>query len=127
LGRAERAMRDSEDALKEGKPGEAVGPQTKAVDQLQQGMEALRQEMAKQGQQGQPGGPPGPGAQGKDPLGRPLPDRGGMGAATGEVRIPEQMELRRAREILDELRKRAGQPSRPEEERDYIDRLLPTF
>ena len=65
--------------------------------------------------------------QGKDPLGRPRQDRGGQGADTGDVHIPEQMELRHAREILDELRKRAGEPSRPPVERDYIDRLLPEF
>jgi len=129
LGRAERAMREAAEALGEGQPREAVGPETKAVDQLQQGMESLRQEMAKQGEQQRPGGTErGPQAgQGKDPLGRPLPDRGGQGAATEKVRIPEHMELRRAREILDELRKRAGEPSRPEVERDYIDRLLPQF
>lgn len=129
LGRAERAMREAAEALKQGQPGEAVSPETKAVDQLQQGMESVRQELAKKDEQNQPGGTePGPQTgQGKDPLGRPLADRGGRGAAKGDVRIPEQMELRRAREILDELRKRAGEPGRPEIERDYIDRLLPQF
>jgi Flp pilus assembly CpaE family ATPase len=37
------------------------------------------------------------------------------------------MELRKAREILDELRRRAGEPARPPLERDYIERLLPQF
>ena len=35
--------------------------------------------------------------------------------------------LERAKEILDELRRRAGETARPEQERDYIDRLLRRF
>ncbi len=122
LGRAERAMRDAAQSLKEGRPGSAVAPQAKALDQLQQAMQSARQELAKKGQQ------PGPGQQGagKDPLGRPLQD-GGKGTNTGNVRVPEKMELRRAREILDELRKRAGESGRPAVERDYIERLLPEY
>lgn len=128
LGRAERAMRDSAEALKQGSPQGAVDPQNKALDQLQQAMESVRQEMAKQNE-GKPdqGGQGQRSDQGKDPLGRPRQDRGGQGADTGDVHIPEQMELRHAREILDELRKRAGEPNRPPVERDYIDRLLPEY
>ena len=37
------------------------------------------------------------------------------------------MEMRRAREILEELRKRSGERQRPPLERDYIDRLLKQF
>jgi hypothetical protein len=37
------------------------------------------------------------------------------------------MERRRAREILDELRRRAGERHRPVPERNYIDRLLKRF
>lgn len=127
MGRAEQAMREATQALESGKPGEAVGPQSKALDQLQQAMKNLRQEMARRQQQQGQGGPgaPRPG-QGRDPLGRPL-DEGGLGTRTGDVRIPDQMELRRAREILNELRERSGDPKRPEIERDYIDRLLPRY
>jgi hypothetical protein len=35
--------------------------------------------------------------------------------------------LQRARDILNELRKRAGEQKRPKEELDYIDRLLKQF
>jgi hypothetical protein len=35
--------------------------------------------------------------------------------------------MRRAREILDELRRRAGERNRPQIELDYIDRLLDIF
>jgi hypothetical protein len=43
------------------------------------------------------------------------------------VKIPEEAELQRAREILDELRRRSGQYGRPQMEREYIDRLLKQF
>jgi hypothetical protein len=56
-----------------------------------------------------------------DPLGRSR----GM-AGTG-VKIPGITDLARAREILQELRKRAGQRARPQEELDYYDRLLKEF
>jgi len=35
--------------------------------------------------------------------------------------------MQKSREILDELRRRAGERARPTEERDYIDRLLQRF
>jgi hypothetical protein len=46
---------------------------------------------------------------------------------TDNVQIPEEADLQRARQILDELRRRAGEFGRPEIERDYIDRLLRQF
>ena len=42
----------------------------------------------------------------------------------GDVKIPDQNTLQKSREILDELRRRAGERFRPEIEFDYIDRLL---
>ena len=128
LGRAEQAMREARDALGRGQPGQAIDPQTRALDQLQQGMEdsaqAFMQQMGPgQGQgQGQVGMQQG---QGRDPLGRTT-GSGGIEALEG-VEIPDRMEIRRAREILDELRRRRGQQNRPAQELDYIDRLLQQF
>lgn len=128
LGRAERAMRDARDALEGNQSADAVGPQTRALDQLQQGM----QEMADQFmQQMGAGAPPGMGrlgaqpGQGQDPFGRRA-GSSGYEALEG-VKIPDQMEMRRAREILDELRRRRGERRRPPVELDYIDRLLKQF
>lgn len=126
LGRAERSMRDAEQALQQGAPGQAVQPQGDALDQLQQGMQSMQQQM--QAQQGQGGG--GQRRQagqqpGRDPLGRPLPGSGSYN--TDDVKIPEEADIQRTREILDELRRRAGDPSRPKIERDYIQRLLDRF
>jgi hypothetical protein len=43
------------------------------------------------------------------------------------VKIPDKNSLDRARGILQELRKRAGQTDRSKEELDYLDRLLKQF
>lgn len=128
LGRAERAMRDAEQALGRGAPGAAVKPQTQALDALQQGLQSFAQQMMEQAMgMGQMPGQRGPFRQGRnrDPLGRMLPNVGSMDG--NDVQIPEQSDLQRAREILDELRRRAGQYDRPKLERDYIDRLLKQF
>lgn len=130
LGRAERAMREAGQALGQGQPGSAVPPQTRAVDELQQGLQGMAEQMAQQMMMGQPGGMQGQGqqrraGQGRDPLGRQPP---GMGWNDSDsVHIPEQADLQRAREILDELRRRAGEFGRPQMEREYIDRLLRQF
>ncbi len=62
----------------------------------------------------------------EDPLGRE------QGSARAELRqgrheVPSQSEMERARNILQELRRRAAERGRPQEELDYIDRLLKQF
>ncbi len=133
LGRAERAMKDAVGALRQGLPGQAIGSQTEALDQLQQ----AAREFARQMQQ-RLGNAPGPddaaddpsgGGQRngveRDPLGRPLANGGGYDQ--GDVKIPDNNTLQRARDILDELRRRAGERDRPPLELEYIDRLLQRF
>jgi uncharacterized protein (TIGR02302 family) len=134
LGRAERAMRDATEALQRRQPGEAIGPQTDALDQLQQAARDFAQQMQRrmQGQWGDPGDDE-VGATDRlprdrverDPLGRPMSNNGTYDQ--GNVKIPDQNTLQKAREILDELRRRAGERFRPEIELDYIDRLLKRF
>jgi len=52
----------------------------------------------------------------------------GFGRADTEgVDIPLMSDVQRAREVLDELRRRAGERGRPQDELDYIDRLLRRF
>ena len=63
--------------------------------------------------------------QDRDPAGRPLNGLGGLDGR--DVKIPEESDLQRSREILDELLRRAGERFRPDLERDYIDRLLKRF
>jgi uncharacterized protein (TIGR02302 family) len=133
LGRAERAMHDAVGALQRNAPGDAVGPQSEALDQLQQGArdfaKQLQERLSKSG--GNPGDfeatgrlPPGDSGD-RDPFGRPLSSNGAYDQ--GDVAIPDDTVLQKSRQILDELRRRAGDRSRPAIELDYIDRLLRQF
>jgi hypothetical protein len=133
LGRAERAMKDATGALQRSQPGEAIDPQTEALDQLQQGA----REFAKQLQSRMGNGWEGQGDEtgaadrddpengDRDPLGRPLSSNGTYDQ--GDVQIPDAGILQKSREILDELRRRAGERVRPTIELDYIERLLKRF
>jgi hypothetical protein len=60
-----------------------------------------------------------------DPLGRPLRGRDYSDDAT--VRVPGEIDVQRARRIIEELRKRFGDMGRPQEELDYIERLLKDY
>ena len=63
----------------------------------------------------------------RDPFGRRF-GQGSSGAdESADVRIPEQRERQRTRTIEDELRRRGGERYRPQEELDYIQRLLKRF
>lgn len=130
LGRAEQEMRSARDALQRNEPGQAVHPQARSLDQLQQGMQSMAESFLQMFDNLQERGSgnlanrPGDGS-GPDPLGR----QEGMGSreATKGVEIPDEGELRRSRMILDELRRRRGERQRPPLELDYIDRLLRQF
>ena len=133
MGKAERAMRGAAGALGEARPGAAVPFQTEALEQLRQGAENAMEQMVR-GMGGMIGFGPGrpmPRGSGqrppdRDPFGRLR--EGEFGSyLEGDIEVPDEMEIRRAREILDELRRRSGQRNRPKPERDYIERLLRQF
>ena len=124
MGRAERSMRRSTDFLEDNRPGEAIAPQARALDQLQESAKKATQQLMRQMGQGL-GRRPNQLGERRDPFGR-TPD-GGTGLNTSDIGINEPDALKRAREIRNELRRRAGQQSRPETERDYINRLLKEF
>ena len=126
LGRAESEMRAARDALGRNRPGDAVNPQGRALDELRQGAEQMVQQFmdqfgAGEGANAQAGEGTG---EGRDPFGRPT-QRGGSSGA--DVDIPEKGALQRARQIFDELRRRSSETDRPPIELDYIDRLLRRF
>lgn len=127
LGQAELAMRRARRALDNDRPGQAVGPQGEALEQLRKGTrQALRQLSKRFGRQF--GFDPGAGSgrgRGRDPLGRARNGSGGLWGS--DIKIPDKGELQRARQILDELRRRAGEGFRRTEELDYIHRLLRRF
>ncbi len=130
--RADRAMRNAVEALRQDKPGQAVGSQTEALDSLQQAARALARQMANgydPSAFGDPGGG-GPARAPRDPFGRLDTGDGEGGGDGGALRLGKSANdytIEKAREILGELRKRAGEQQRPALERDYIDRLLKEF
>ena len=60
-----------------------------------------------------------------DPLGRPIRSREYGDDFT--VKVPDEIDTQRARRVLEELRRRFGEPLRPQIELDYIERLLRGF
>ena len=55
------------------------------------------------------------------------PRRPARAMATAKARVPTTADPVRAREIFDEIRRRAQDPNRPEAEREYLRRLLDRF
>ncbi|MEM9636594.1 MAG: DUF4175 family protein, partial [Pseudomonadota bacterium] len=64
-------------------------------------------------------------AENRDPLGRESGNSGADGD-TGPLALNNDA-YGRARELLDEIRRRSGETARPEEERNYLKRLLDRF
>ncbi len=114
LREAGKAMGDAQSALGRKDLSNAGSSQNQALDALRQGAQALA-DQAEQGTGKMGGGR-------EDPLGRSNSQLGQSG-----VKIPGAADLARARQILEELRRRAAQMNRPQQERDYIDRLLKAF
>lgn len=126
---ADRAMERAEGALESGNGEGALNQQGQALEALREGLDALAEgaieseRRAAFGEGESHGGDTGEVA--RDPFGR---NASGSGFDTGDsVRVPDEMERRRAREILDELRRRAGEAQRDAEELDYLNRLLDRF
>lgn len=117
---AEESMKSAEDALEQGDMEEAAQSQADALEQMRESAQKMAEQMQKNGRQR------GPNQDARrDPLDRPQradgPDIG------NSVKVPNAIDAQRAREILDELRRRSGEALRPPVELDYIDRLLKRF
>lgn len=154
--KAQNAMRDARRALAQGNDGDAAGSEEKALQALQQGgrqmREALRgngsssggtpsflpalsggdngdQSGEGQSQAGDSGAERGDGSDSgsadKDPLGRSTGEGGDN--APGDTHIPDTISRERAHEIEQELRRRDSDRTRPQQELDYLDRLLKSF
>jgi uncharacterized protein (TIGR02302 family) len=123
FGQAGREMKGAAGALGQGQGEQAVGSQGRALQALREGAQDMMQQMQGQGQgPGQGQGVPQYGQNGRDPLGRRQqnagPDFG------DQVKVPDEIDTQRAREILEEIRRRLGTNSSPETERQYLERLL---
>lgn len=126
---AGRAMGAARDDLNADRPGDAVPDQMEALDRLDEGMQALAEEL----QQGQGdvanrgrGRADGPARDLElDPFDRPA---GAYGAIDGwDTKVPDRSAIERAREVLEELRRRSAEPWRPPLELEYLDRLIDQF
>jgi uncharacterized protein (TIGR02302 family) len=137
LSDADGAMGDAQGALGQGgREGEAVDSQGRALEGLQRGMQGMAQQMQDMMGQGdgteQAGDQPGQGQPGQrgtaqrdtDPLGRPVRSRDL--SDNSRVRVPnaDESAVERARRILEEVRRKLGDPTRPREELEYLERLL---
>lgn len=118
LSRAHAAMRRAEGDLGDENFDGARNAMEEAIANLRDGAEALAKDVRAQAQaaQGRGGRPL------RDPLGRPL------GAPTGQgVEVPDKSDAQRARELLEELRRRLSDGERTEDEIKYLERLLERF
>lgn len=124
FGEAGREMKGASESLGKGEGEAAVGSQGRALEALRQGA----QDMMSQMQAMSPGGPgegqPQMNRAGRDPLGRERPDTAQGPDYDGRTRVPEEIDIQRAREILDEIRRRLGTGNAPVMERNYLERLL---
>ena len=129
---AEQAMRDAEQQLGRGQQGQgpAVDAQGRALEGLRQGAQSLAQQMQRGNQPGDEAGegdPNGPGRAGRetanpDPLGRESRDRGDNSRSIYDPAGAPAAQ--RAQRVLEELRRRLGDPTRPRDELEYLERLL---
>lgn len=127
LGEAGEAMGKAEKALRDGDTGEALARQEEALEKLKSAQDQARQALAAEQKKGggmRVGRSMGRRNPGMDPAGRP--EANGP-IDNGSVKIPTERETQRAREILDELRKRSGETNRTRPELDYLERLLKRF
>jgi uncharacterized protein (TIGR02302 family) len=129
LDRAGRAMEEAEDALRGGDLDGALDRQAEAMEALRDGMRDFGEAMTEEQRQNRDsqGGDQDFGSadpQGTDPLGRRPGETARIGSDENMVQnTPDE----RAQELLDEIRRRSGELTRPLEELDYLKRLLQMF
>ncbi|MBZ9857776.1 TIGR02302 family protein [Mesorhizobium sp. CA13] len=123
FGEAGKSMGNAEQALGDGDGDQAVGHQGRALEALRKGAKDMMKQM--QAMQGDEGGSEEGGRQqnaDRDPLGRP---RASQGPDFGDsVKVPDEIDVQRARQILEAIRKRLGNALSPDIERSYLERLL---
>lgn len=126
FGSAEDSMGDAARSLGEGRGEQATGEQGQALEALRRGAQDMMNQMMQAMGEGEGSGPGQPGARARrsetDPLGRP---RSTEGPDFGDdVKVPDEIDIQRAREILEAIRDRLGDALSPEMEKRYLERLL---
>lgn len=109
LTRSENAMREAEQALEDADIPRALRQQARAAQDLRRALNSFSGEHDESAAQ-------------TDPLGRDTAGEEDDSALGGT-----DLRSQRAEALLEEIRRRAAQPSRPQKERDYLNRLLKQF
>ena len=132
LDEAAEAMDQAADNLRAGDLPGALDNQSEAIDALRDAMRRLGETLNEQAAPGQGATPNDRRAEGqsqspstRDPLGRDVGGNGQLGA--GEQMVPQEELRLRSQELMEEIRRRAGALERPEQERNYLQRLLDRF
>ena len=123
--RANRSMGRAVRQLEADRPGHAVDHQTEAIDFLRGGADDMMSQILELLGQSASGNAQGFFSAPRDPIGRSLGDA--IGSDNSDINIPDKGAIIRARQILDELNRRAAEQHRPQEEQNYLQRLLRRF
>lgn len=122
---AEGFMSDADQALKDLNGAIATDMQGEALDALRRGSREMMKKMQEAlGEQegGARAQPNQQGQEGKDPLGR---RQGSSGPDFGsDIELPAEIDIQRARQVLEEIRRRLGNALSPQQEKEYLERLL---
>lgn len=121
LGDAQQSMGDAARQLGEGNLPRAGENQGEALNNLRRGARELANQMAGEGS-GEGDHDLAQGDRRRDPLGRQERTEGSDFG--DEVKVPDEIDTQRAREILDIIRRRLGESLRPTIELEYLERLL---
>lgn len=126
-GNADKAMREAREAMERAEDSlgnedldSASEDQGQALDKMRESAEAMAKQMNQSGNKvGNKN------SKDRDPLGRPQKTNGpDLGTS---VKVPDKIDTERAREVLEEVRRRLGEPARPDGELDYLERLQKRF
>lgn len=131
LEQAERAMEQAEEALREGNLRSAIDRQAQALNALREGLRDLGAALADNNTaddlagEGENQGEAADRSAQRDPLGREL-GNAGRGGSEGDV-LGDQDLAQRAEELLGEIQRRSSELDRPDQELEYLRRLLDLF
>ena len=132
LNDADREMGEAEESLREGDFGQALDQQSDALQSLRRGMRAMKEDgrQAQNGSEGETQDGGNSQTAGRDPLGR-LNGGNQSGSTVDDTARNEGLDnagWRKAYEdLLNDLKGRAKDRTRPEFELDYLERLLDRF
>jgi len=120
LSEAEKFMENAQKAMRNGNGSYATQNQADALDAMRHGAQDLMNQMREAMQKADEG--KFDDNVNRDPLGRES-QNGSRGLHKNGMEIPGELDVQRARRILDEIRKRLGNLT-PQIEKDYLERLL---